>query len=76
MHYGIGAPENEHQLSNLRHYRMNIRFQLHLCLPLIYAVFFSLEYFLYAFYTGQQFYKLVSQLIFWLLAQGKEEILT
>ena len=40
-------------------------FQLRVCLPLLYAVF-PLEYFLYPFYTGQQFYKLVSQSILWL----------
>ena len=35
---------------------------------------FSLQYFLYAFYTGQQFYKLVSQSIFWLLTSFAKKL--
>ena len=57
--------KSDHQLSNLHHYWIFVSasrlFASSLCCV------FPLEYFLYPFYTGQQFYKLVSQSIFWLL---------
>ena len=40
---------------------------------LLFMLCFPLEYFLYAFYTGQQFYKLVSQSIFWLLMSSAKK---
>ena len=42
-------------------------FQLRVCLHFIFCCIFPQEDFLYAFHTGQQFYKLVSQSIFWLV---------
>ena len=68
---GYALPKSEHQLSNLRHYWIffsaSCLFSSYLC------GVFPLEYFLYAFYTGQQFYKLVSQSIFWHLCLRRKK---
>ena len=64
---GYALQKSEHQLSNLRYYWIFVSAS-----RLIYAVI-PLEYFLYAFYTGQQFYKLVSQSIFWLLLSSAKK---